>query len=471
MVRARLVAFSLLSACAAPHVVMVPPANPPPSKPIPVTLSLTAKELPRSFVVDGDLGEWGDLQPGAEVVTGPEWPSIKNVLGQGAVPYELENAPNPKNAGARVALAITPDGVRVAADLGDTGARTLTLGLATFDWPALARSVPDRPAEVSEAFVHRLRVREGTASVALLVGRGEKALAGARVVWSGDGTRFEASLPNAALPQLVDAPVVFVRAAAALEASLPQAPHEQPWRWLKLPSPVAYEPHAELRAKVIAAVLAMAPVGGSTISYRPDDPLGVFSAAPDPPLSPLQPLGALYEKKASVGDVDVGLGYAHVPYVVALNKGRLSDLVFLIRLDEGYVDPKDGSKGDASVQAILTRNDEVHVVGSTSSAIHALIQGTYQVEHWTVVSVGATGKARTWRCEVDAEPKIFQEGAPERYADAGFTRFGWRNTFHGSVFSDDKQRVRELACTWDAKAKTYEARTSFTPPLPPVLAP
>lgn len=109
----------------------------------------------------------------------------------------------------------------------------------------------------------------------------------------------------------------------------------------------------------------------------------------------------------------------------------------------------------------------MHVIGATSAAMHALIYGTQQKEHWTVVSVDAAGKARTWRCELaeNAQP-VLVLGEPVSFADAGFARFGWRNAFHGSVFSDGKQRVRELTCSWDAKAKKYVAKTTFTPPLP-----
>ena len=200
----------LLAACYSPApveptVVSAPLPPAPSAKAGPATVSLTAVALPKRFVLDGRLDEWGDLRPppGGEGVSPPEDFPLKSAIGQGKPRREAKNAHNPVDAVVRVGLAITEAGIHVAIDFGSAPPSPVTLGLASIDWQTLATTHDDDDSELTsyDDIVRRFTI--SPKGVELL---GEsRPLDGAEVVRASEGKTLEVFLPNRWMPRLVDA--------------------------------------------------------------------------------------------------------------------------------------------------------------------------------------------------------------------------------------------------------------------------
>jgi hypothetical protein len=431
----------------------------------PPTLSIASVSGTRALSVDGDLSDWGELKPppGSEDVV-PEDPFPRvGPLGQGDLPDEVVNAPNPADADVRVGIAIRKEGLLVAVDFRESGLDEVTLGLASL--PPRSDSLayvqgegdtsdpgPPEPIRMIAAPPSRLFRSELRLSARGVEKAGsEGALAGAVAKADPKRHTLEVTLPNAALPELTEAPLAYLRMAVTAGKPVAEDVRQPPWRWVQLAEPVGYEPYAALREKVMTLVQLQGPAGGAGLSYHPDQPLRIASIDRSPAgFGPLQPMGVLFEKKVTLGDVDVGLGFACAPFVVAMKGGQFHDVSLLTYKrppeDEGS---KQGTLSDGVVKGIVERNDEVHVITFSQAALHTQITGELLLAHWTITRVDRAGTIRSERCEL---PGPFMEryeigaGEVEAFADAAFTSFGWR---HFGGF--------ELQCRWDAASKSYRA--------------
>lgn len=439
--------------------------------PWPPRMRLSAVAAPGKLVVDGKLGEWGDLDAGAVEVPEPESPFPRvGPLGQGDIAPEIENAPSPKEADLRVGLAVVPEGVIVAIDFGNTGLEELTIGLASIPPRAdglvylqsegdTSPSPPPDPVRVvsapeAGAFTSELHItKEGAARKGAA---GARALAGAEVRYDASAHTLEAKLPNAALPELTEAPLVYLRAAVAVSGPLPGDVLKAPWRWIALASEVAYAPWADLRARILRDVQMLGPAGGAGLSYHPDQPLRIASADRKPGgYGPLQPMGTLFEKKASLGDVEVGLGFANIPYVATVKGGQLrgTHLMTFHNAKEDEGGSKQGALTDGTVKGIVERGGEIHIITWADTAYLTQITGEVVPGHWTVVRVDREGAIRSDRCFGDLPfDALYQLGTLSPYADEKLTKLGWKQGARDGVRAAD---LLTLECVWDEKKKAY----------------
>jgi len=461
-----------------------PPASAIARPPWPPRMRIGAVAVPDKLVLDGKLDEWGDLDAGAlkDVVPDDPFPRV-GPLGQGDVPPDIENTPSPKDADVRVGVAIAADGVRVAIDFGQTGLDTITVGLASIPPRASGlayvqsegdTSPPDAADALSMvaappdgAFTRELRVSKDGVE---LVGPANRraALSNAEVRFDAVAHTLEARLPNAAVPELTEAPLSYLRMAVALRGPIPDDVLGPPWRWVELPVPVEYEPWSDLRERVIHDAQMLGPAGGAGLSYHPDEPLRIASAdRSQDGYGPLLPMGVLFEKKATLGDIDVGLGYANTPYLVTLKNGVLHDFRFLTFHADADEDagPKQGALGDGIVKGVLERNGEVHVITWAQTAYLTQITGEVILAHWTILRVDKEGVIRAQVCggaDLPFEAR-YSLGSLEPYANAGLTKFGWKRQ---ASAGQSAARQTVLECAWDAKKQAYVERLTGKLPKP-----
>ena len=433
-----------------------------------MTVSLISASLPKTFELDGAIAEWDNLsaESASANVVPADGPPRFDILGQPRVAPAVKNAENPHDADVRVAVALGERSITVAAYFAKPARDGLGLG---FVETSFIRD-KEEPRAAGSPFPQGLRyLHIDKGGVELVTSDGTQRLAKARVVVSADGRSMEASLPNEVLPPLDEAPLTQMVMAVSLGREVRTDYFAPPYRWVKLDAPVHYQPEAELRERVMALVAAQGPAGGSTIRYRADDAMLMTASPTNSQLGVLQTANVLYEKKASLGNVEVGLGHLHSPYIVARKGGVLSDIALLTRTEEGYVSPKNFSLSDGVVQAIVERNDEIHILSRASSAYHALWTGAFMAAHWTVSRVDRSGKIRTWYCEQPEHgtAMMFDPGQEKPFADEKLTKFGWRVRTFEHMAPDNRARTLELTCSWDAKTKSYKSRVTYTPPLPP----
>ncbi len=455
---------------AAPRSTVAPPA--------PATFSIVSVAPVPSFVLDGELSEWGRLAPlpNVEEVVAPDVFPRTGPLGQGDIPEEIVNAPNPADANLRIGVMVTSTGLRVAIDFGTTGLDAVTLGLASLPPRSASLAYVQGEGDTSEpappepirmiaapsdaAFTSQLRLSR--AGVERLDAEGHAAsLSDASVKVNAQRHTLEATLPSTALPELVEAPLAYLRMAAVARGPIATDTRQPPWRWVELAEPVAFEPNAALREKVMTLVQLEGPAGGAGLSYHPSEPNRIASVDRSPSgFGPLQPMGVLFEKRASLGDVDVGLGFACAPFVVTMKAGRFHD-VSLLTYDRPPEDEgsKQGTLSDGIVRGIVERDGELHVIAFAQSAMHTQITGEVIPAHWSITRVDRAGALRSERCEPELDDwnTRYQIGAghAEPFADEGFTKFGWH-------LRDGRKATFE--CRWDGRAKSYEAKLSLARP-------
>jgi len=222
-------------------------------------------------------------------------------------------------------------------------------------------------------------------------------VAAAKLAWVEKEGRevFEAALPLAVLPRLSEAPLqaLYVRASVG-QGNLPDAPSDDAKR--NLPAPLSFEPHADIRAALFQMLAAgmcgyggmPSPECGAAISYDATDPEHVetmdYVGPSDTPYAALEPHeGVLYQSKAKLGDIELGVATARGPSIVILKGGKLVDAEHDL-LPIGTAD---------TLHGIVERNGELHVIVS-SPGVFAFPIGTTIPPRFRVVAVGPNGATR-----------------------------------------------------------------------------
>jgi len=256
------------------------------------------------------------------------------------------------------------------------------------------------------------------------------------------GATVEISLPLKAMPRVTQAPLASLKLVARAATS-PKPPElaPEPWVWVTLPAPVSFEPYGELRARAFQTpdrYLAFRP----HMSYQPGDPLHVETLFyPGAPTSVVAQENILYEKKASLGDIEIGDLSSYGDSLAILKKGKLVDMTSLF----------------GTLRGIVTRDGELHVISSTDRVFLPQIGGWTQ-PNWSVVVIAPDGSHR--EDVVDHKVQIYewQEGVTD-FANKELDTFGLRGSTHYPPKGDpvDKPVGLEITWRWDTSLKMYMA--------------
>ncbi len=416
------------STSGAPAAPSVPPADP-------ARASVVLRNLPRAASLDGDLSEWGALEPPAPIpkpvppeepaATAPVYPPIR---------AELSDAENPLDAPSRVALAVSQTGLSIAAQLGEGRGDEVWIGIADrppeplpmgryqrggYTRPMQCERVdlgmfegevsygaPNPPEVVAACEALKTRYAKFTTQYEKrfskrikLTPNGAAQLAedgtltpieGARIVakQGPSGTRLEALLPLTVMPRLTQAPLLRLRVAARTSATLPADIAAEPWLWAALPEAVHFEPHAALRERMFA--LTGHRLNSPGINFHPSDPLHLetldYTNSDQNDRSVVGAVvRALYEPKKVFGELEIGVARAAAPALVVHRKGTLLHVLPDLE-DAGMVNDETGNR--IFVGTIL-RGTELHLI-SFLPAQNSAWAGPLQA-HFSIVRVSTDG--------------------------------------------------------------------------------
>jgi hypothetical protein len=504
----------LLAACAPPPPrplqmeITPPPAGsaPPAARPDPTIVSVTAASPPSKLAIDGDLAEWGSLLPPRDPVAPPDPEKLPNTAQQ-APEVPLPSGPNPRDAASHLAFALTNDAVLIAAELGEAARDGIWFGIGSMS-PAVppigiwsrGGFIESLDCEFEQIYINEGNFEKGAAKPPEVVAachalldrhvtfkaehrarfsrlfkidpegvrelKSDGALAtipGAKAVYRAapKGASVEIALPLAAMPRLVDAPLQILHLAArAATTPKPQIAPDQ-WVWVRFPEPVAFEPLGEIRARAVKLLVdnTYHPAG---LSYRPADPLHVQTLryAGDP--SSIDPTEEkLYEKLATLGDVEIGQVTAFGTWLAVLKKGKLVG---------SHKDPPEDMLFDAFPPAeregILTREGSLHVISYAAPA-HSEGVGPRQAS-WSALVIDPDGSAHEAVQDIDL-PSMWDDLT--EFSSPDFETFGLRGTtsYPGAPFDFvEKAEGLEVTYRWDPKQKKYlGTRTRIAAPKKP----
>jgi hypothetical protein len=461
---------------AKPPPVITPPA-PAPTPLDPTIVSVTAARVPAHFALDGDIAEWGSLLPPPPSDPPPELPLLPGETEPGPP------APNPRDAESHAAIALTSDGAVIAADLHGASREGIWLGIGggapsvppIGDWQRgggvrdfncemnLGTGEANPPEAIAAchallqrhaAFVaaHHARFervyrvdREGVRLVkpdgTLAAIEGAKAL----FLATPTGATVEVALPAKALPRMSEAPLTGLGAVARAAPTVqPPALPAALWVGLDLPAPVSFEPWAELRDRVFEEMRTRVSIGPTGLSYQPGDPLHVESISYDKGLYDTSRVSrseeTLYTKKASLGDVEVGVASAYGEWIAILEKGKLVDLVDL----------------PGQLKGVVGRDGEIHILSHshyTETDIWA------DSARWSAIAVGPTGSSRG---EIVAqEIASFNWNDVEEFHAKDLASFGLRGWT--TYLSNGKEQGVEVTWRWDRAKKSYVGKRKLIP--------
>ncbi len=288
------------------------------------------------------------------------------------------------------------------------------------------------------------------------------AIEGAKIAWKpqAGGATAEISLPLSALPRLAEAPLarLFVWAGPA-NTSPPEGPPEDEAKAFTLPAPVSFEPLAQLRARAFAGVQLPLYIANSReeaqypwagMSYDLADPRRIEwihfgkSAQTVTVESEL-----LYEKKATLGDIEVGHVRALREWLAISKKGALVDL---IELREG-------------LRSVIVRDGEIHAISYTPP--HYTMAYSSADPSWDVIAVGPDGAKRNPVQDVATNvlapvtkgglgcanigPNGVMNGVET--ASPSFDTFGWKGSCN--LAAGGGEAAFEMNWKWDVAAKQY----------------
>jgi hypothetical protein len=466
----------------------------------PALVSVAAVSAPSKLAIDGDVREWGSLLASLTPSDPPLPP--KRTMYQGGEPAAPPpSGPNPRNAASRLAIAITGDALLIAAELGEPAREGIWLGIGSWP-PALApigeysrgggtrdleceyqqidigegmfKNGPRNPPETIAAckailerharfvarheqrFVRRFKIdREGVRGVS--ADGALHGFEGARAVFKpgAKGATVEITLPLQAMPRLTQAPLHSLRlvARAATSPKPPEFAVDQ-WVWVDLPKDLSFEPYGDLRAAAFDSLLGRT-VFPPGLSYQPGDALRVESIRyPESERKLLVPHEeALYEKRASLGDVEVGQVTAYTQQVAILKKGKLVALV------QGQEDRPLDEAAKVGIRGVVKRDGALHVV---SYSPQKLTEGWgWEQPKWSVIAVAADG---THREAVEHDGTHIMWNDVTEFANTELDAFGLR----GSTRSNEgelagKEVGAEVTWSWDRSKKMYTPKERRIP--------
>lgn len=315
-------------------------------------------------------------------------------------------------------------------------------------------------------FTRRYRVdRDG----AKLVNEGAAptAIAGAQSAFKTDANgevTVEVKLPLSALPRVAQVPfaeigVVAAPASAPLQplSEIGQVPHQN------LPDPVEFEPYGRLRTEVLRASIGSFYASG--FSYQPGEGLHIetYHYPGYERNQVILELESLYEPKATLGDLEVGIGKVNgVPVLVSMVKGKFVSAV----LHSREITPPDAGPA-LTLKAIVPRNGELHAFFATERG--ATLQAGIQEPSWYAFAIAPGGE---WRPALDgAADDIPSWNEAWTFSSPDMSSFGIRGltTFpDGAGKWTDKAVGVEVLYSWDSKSHMYVAKKKKIPaPKPP----
>ncbi|HVK67621.1 MAG TPA: hypothetical protein VM694_24215 [Polyangium sp.] len=324
-------------------------------EPSPLVSVRAPDKLPANLVIDGNVTEWGSLLPPPPAGNPP--------------PAD----PNPRDAPSHLAFALTKDGAFVAADLAELSKDGIWLA---FGFPP-STPAPSGGVEAHEARFERMfrldkrglfQVNE---SGALVPVPGSVAA----MAFTARGMTIEARIPVAAYPRASAAPIpeVFVRAIAAWAPTPPKASGNDRIR-VAAPEPVAFEPHADLRAAVYRQNLAERRPFGLSYSPAEPDPIETVRHPGKDTSSVVTSEHPLYVLERRLGDVEVGYSNAVLPSVAVFKGGKFVELMDIADIGE-------------EPMGIVERNKQIHVFSySQTDEFPPGFQAG-----WSVLAVGEDG--------------------------------------------------------------------------------
>jgi hypothetical protein len=412
-------------------------------------VSITAVAVPLLFAVDGDLTEWGSLEP-------PRRPKLPR-------------------AASHVALGIREDRVLLAADLrGDArdgawlGVRAESSGIPEIgvygpgsgivpldcddagsapdcrervkEHDALAAKKEARMTRVLRIDRDGVRVRAPDGSLVVPATRSNVAPV-VRVQASSDGLRVEAELPTSALPSF-DLPEIDSIALAAAPLSSDGKLDDDAYAWLALPRPIAFLPHPALRMKA-AELFLSGPSPRWTYDPGSEDVSvyaypGNFSDLEDADTYRVtERVVRLYEKERTFGDLEIGK--------------LLGDAGLVILRGENVVEER-----EVTPFGMVERDGELHVLAVSVDDLH---DGTSGITY-PAFAVRPDG---TLREEIVPESSAvgFLSVEPSNAAD--LSSFGYTGT------KKESGRTETVTYTYDTKSHVYRA-TKKVGPAPKVKA-
>jgi hypothetical protein len=442
------------------------------------SVSVTVVAAPSHFVLDGEVSEWGSLLPP------PPSLDAKNSA----------RRTDPSRALSHVAVAFHGGGAFIAGDLSGALSDGVWLGIASepsdppkIGQPEASDCTPSqfhcdvepytkkpRPPEEAKtcqaledryaAFVaanaarfRRLyRIDAGGVRTNLPDGS-LTAVEGASAVFRAGVGRatMEAVLPAKTLPRMAQAPLEVVSLlVASAAAPTPLTENWTHWGSTRLPAGVGFDPWAALRAAGYRANGS----GGYSLgrSYQPGDRRNVEAIVWEP--TPYSREGAvryaqgyLYEKKASLGDIEVGYGMWNTPFLVVLRGGQLRAVESTLWEQKG----------------IVKRDGELHVLVYDSGFTPENPQGPCSQESlWRVIGVDASGELHE-RIDQDSD-KLMKEiewYTVTPFSSPAFDHFGMRGTYDNGAGPSAPDKGLEIFCSWNAGTHTYACRKrKITPP-------
>ena len=433
----------------------------------PLVSVTTLARPPAHFVLDGDIEEWGSLQPA------PLPPTPAPPAGKRAPPPH----PNPVGAPSRVALVLSSEGALIAADLTEASRDGIWLGI-TFPAPEAppigyfqrgggvqelncevdsATGEPLAPETAQacqalldrhEAFVdsHQARFtrfyRIDKTGVRAAVGPGESPapIEGARAAFkeTGDSVTVEVALPAEALPRVAQAPVESMSLIAfAAAESEPHTVSPESWVPIGLPAPVGFEPFAEIRARsFVESRGALAPLG---MSYQPGNALGIevirYSRGSNGTAIEMAQ-ETLYSQEETLGDLEIGYVFTNGRSVAISRKGALVDVVSISGEPVGMV----------------KRGKDLHVFSySQQSHPDRAAEGA----SWQVLIIRPDGATRSGIGDETGMNRLWQ--LVSEFHAPKLDTFGVRGT---PIYGEDEAPPPDVEVTWryNPRSEVYEAR-------------
>ena len=258
---------------------------------------------------------------------------------------------------------------------------------------------PPRSGNVPSSLAHRFskRIKIDARGVRSLNDDGSLVpVDGAKITWipSANGRVLEASLPLTAMPRVAAAPLsslsVWATASPAPPSEVPPAGSSK-----SLPSPLSFEPHGDLRARVFLTLGKPHQVGDlaftqAGISDQPGDPLHVEtmhypeSGGGPPVRTSVHPVDeVLFESKATLGDLEVGSAHALFEWVAIFQRGCLVENLALA----GEWTPTRQLRG------VVVRDGEIHVVSYSPGGL-LFLSGEHAPASWSVIAIAPDGSHR-----------------------------------------------------------------------------
>lgn len=470
-----------------PSTITVPEA--PVAPPDPSTVSLAAPTVSNALV-DGDLSEWGSLEPS----TGVTRPAMTRVRPSGGSREDVEPLPdaqNPRQAASQVGIALHDDRALIAARLGEGSGDTVWIGVGAaapavpslghvirggYTYPIdcefnlidlaegeVRRGEPLKPEEATacrdlvarhtaftqrhnQRFVRRYRI--DPSGVSLVAADGSITLIPAAKVASktmGSTLTLEASVPVDELPRMADAPVEWLRVSAHTTTGvMPADVSSDSFLWLALPAPVSFDAMGPVRAAMFESVNGAA-FFPPALSYQPGDPEHVESVDFQTARSSVGPAEhALYEKKKTMGSIELGVVRAYAEGVAVWKDGKLLDVLLLQGMPNSW-----GPENE--LETIVERDGMLHIF--VFQPLQWTVGEGLAPPAWSVTAIDKDGQAHA-DLMVDGEMyEMWHDW--ESFHDPDYLKVGVRGNYHD--FGDEKKHAAESTWTWSPETKKYTA--------------